>query len=58
MLILTHNYRITISDGVSSMVSMITDKIDKMMNGQEIQQYSILRVNGSTIQCNPVNGRQ
>ena len=57
-MILTHNYRITISDGVSSMVSMITDKIDKMMNGQEIQQYSILRVNGSTIQCNPVNGRQ
>jgi len=50
--------RITISDGVSSVVSMITDKIDKMMNGQEIPQYSILRVYGAGLQCNPVSGRK
>jgi len=49
--------RITLSDGISSVVSMITDKIDKLMNGREITQYSILRINGGSIQCNPVNGR-
>jgi hypothetical protein len=36
---------------------MITDKIDKMMNGREIPQFSVLRVNGAALQCNPVNGR-
>ena len=36
---------------------MITDKIDKLMNGSEISQFSILRINGGGIQCNPVNGR-
>lgn len=49
--------RITLSDGVSSVVSMITDKIDKMMNGQEITQFSVIRINGAGVQCNPVNGR-
>jgi hypothetical protein len=56
-MILLLTFRITLSDGISSVVSMITDKIDKLMNGREILQYSILRVNGGTLQCNPVNGR-
>jgi hypothetical protein len=36
---------------------MITDKIDKMMNGKDITQFSIIRINGGGLQCNPVNGR-
>eukprot|EP00347_Sterkiella_histriomuscorum_P012018 403370207 len=49
--------RITLSDGVSSIVSMFTDKIYKLLNGRELEKYSIIRINGGLVQINPVQNR-